>query len=127
MVLAILQVHDSSAAFAHKLQQIKLLHTTVWTVMAAAILALPWIGWWRKFRWAFALTLLIIAECVVLAVNGGRCPLTDVAAGYTSDRACNFDIYLPLWLACYNKQIFGFLFVVGEFVVVWRWIRRPGL
>ncbi len=122
-----LQVHDSSAVLAHKLQQIKLLHTAVWAVMAAAILALPCLGWWRKFRWAFALTLLIIGECVVLAVNGGRCPLTDVAAGYTSDRACNFDIYLPLWLACYNKQIFGFLFVVGEFVVVWRWFRRPGL
>lgn len=121
-----LQVHDSSA-FAYKLQQIKLLHTAVWAVMAAAILALPWLGWWRKFRWAFALTLLIIGECVVLAVNGGRCPLTDVAAGYTNNRACNFDIYLPLWLACYNKQIFGFLLVVGEFVVVRRWFRRPGL
>jgi hypothetical protein len=122
-----LQMHDSPAAFAQKFQQIKLLHTAVWAVMAAAILALPWLGWWRKFRWAFALTLLIIGECVVLAVNGGRCPLTDVAASYTSDRACNFDIYLPLWLACYNKQIFGFLFLVGEFVVVWRWFRRPGL
>jgi hypothetical protein len=122
-----LQVHDSSAAFAHKLQQIKLLHTAVWAIMAAAILALPWLAWWGRFRWAFALTLLISAECVVLAVNGGRCPLTDVAARYTNDRACNFDIYLPLWLACYNKQIFGFLFVGGEIIVAWRWIRRPGL
>jgi len=122
-----LQVHDSSVVFAHKLQQIKLLHTAVWAVMAASILALPWLGWIREFRWAFGLTLLIIGECLVLAVNGGRCPLTDVAAGYTSDRACNFDIYLPLWLACYNKQIFGFLFVVGGSVVVWQWLRRPGL
>lgn len=122
-----LPVHDSSAALAHKLQHIKLLHTAVWAVMAASVLALPWVGWWRQFRWAFWLTLLIVGECMVLALNGGRCPLTDVAAGYTNDRACNFDIYLPLRLACYNKQIFGSLFVVGEFVVVWRWIRRPGL
>ena len=122
-----LQVDDSSAALAHKLQQIKLLHTAIWAVMVAAILALPWLGWRRRFCWALALTLLIAGECLVLAFNGGRCPLTDVAASFTNDRACNFDIYLPMWLACYNKQIFGFLFVVGEFVVVWRWFRRPGL
>ena len=34
-----------------------------------------------------------------------RCPLTDVAARYTTDRAENFDIHLPLWLAKYNKII----------------------
>ena len=122
-----LQVRDSAATLAHELRQIKLLHTAIWAVMAASILALPWLGWFGKFRWAFGLTLLIVGECLVLAVNGGRCPLTDMAARYTDDRACNFDIYLPLWLACFNKSIFGFLFVFGELVVLWRWARRPGL
>jgi hypothetical protein len=126
-VLAMLQVHDPAATLAHELRQIKLLHTAIWAVMAASILALPWLGWFGKFRWAFGLTLLIVGECLVLAVNGGRCPLTDVAARYTNDRACNFDIYLPLWLACSNKSIFGSLFVAGELVVLWRWARRPGL
>jgi hypothetical protein len=118
-----LQLHDSTA-MGQKLQQIKVLHTAVWAFMAASILALPWLGWLGRFRWAFGLTLLIIGECLVLAFNGGRCPLTDVAARYTDDRACNFDIYLPLWLACQNKLIFGSLFVVGELVVLWRWARR---
>jgi hypothetical protein len=122
-----LQVHDSAATLAHELRQIKLLHTAIWSLMAASILALPWLAWFGKFRWAFWLTLLIAGECLVLAVNGGRCPLTDVAARYTDDRACNFDIYLPLWLACSNKSIFGFLFVAGELVVLWRWARRPRL
>jgi hypothetical protein len=122
-----LQVHDSTAVLAHKLQQIKLLHTAIWAVMAASILALPWLGWFGKFRWAFGLTLLILGECLVLGLNHGRCPLTDLAARYSGDRACNFDIYLPLWLACNNKPIFGSLFVVGELVVLGRWARRPGL
>lgn len=125
--MSMLQVQDSPAVVAQKLQQIKLLHTAIWAVMAAAILALPWLSWSGKFRWAFGLTLVVVGECLVLAFNGGRCPLTDIGARYTSDRVCNFDIYLPLWLACYNKQIFGFLFVVGEIVLVWRWVRRPGL
>jgi hypothetical protein len=95
--------------------------------MAAAVLALPWTGWSGHFRWAFGLTLLILGECLVLGLNHGRCPLTDMAARYTNDRADNFDIYLPLWLASNNTRIFGFLFVVGELVVLTRWARRFGL
>lgn len=122
-----LEARDSAETLAGTLRQIKLLHTAIWAVMAGSILALPWLGWRGKFRWAFGLTLLIVGECLVVAVNGGRCPLTDIAAHYTSDRACNFDIYLPLWLACTNKRIFGSLFVVAELFVVWRWARRPVL
>lgn len=122
-----LHAYDSTGALAHTLQQIKLVHTAIWGVMAASILALPWLGWCGKFRWVFGLTLLIIGECLVLAVNGGHCPLTDMAARYSDDRACNFDIYLPIWLACNNKRIFGSLFVAGELVVLWQWARRPGL
>jgi hypothetical protein len=95
--------------------------------MAAAVLALPWTGWAGHFRLASGLTLFILGECLVLGLNHGRCPLTDLAARYTDDRADNFDIYLPLWLARNNKHIFGFLFLVGEFVVLMRWARRFGL
>jgi hypothetical protein len=50
-----------------------------------------------------------------------RCPLTPLAARYTDDRSDNFDIYLPLWLARYNKQIFGPLFLVATlFAILWR-------
>ena len=112
---------------AHRLKQVKVLHTVIWAIMAASILALPWAAWSGRFRWAFGLTLLVVGECKVLAVNRGRCPLTDVAAKYTHERAANFDIYLPVWLARHNKSIFGFLFIVGELVLLWRWTRRPGL
>lgn len=94
--------------------------------MAGSILALPWFGWTRHFDWALGLTFLILGECLVLALNRGRCPLTNVAARYTDNRADNFDIYLPLWLARYNKHIFGLLFVAGEAVVLWSWFRRTG-
>jgi hypothetical protein len=116
---------SSDEATAHKLKQIKLLHTVIWAIMAASILAVPWAAWFGMFRLAFGLTLLVLGECAVLAVNGGRCPLTDIAARYTDERADNFDIYLPLWLARHNKRIFGFLFVAGELVLIWQWIRRP--
>jgi hypothetical protein len=77
----------------------KLLHTLIWAFLAASILALPVVGIMRRFRGAAILTGLVLLECGVLAVNGGRCPLSDLAARFTDDRARNFHIYLPNWLA----------------------------
>ena len=52
--------------------------------------------------------------------------LTGVAARYTSARADNFDIYLPLWLARYNQQIFGTLYVLGILYTLIAWLtQRP--
>lgn len=101
---------------------IKLLHTAIWALMAACVLALPVLGWVKRFDWALGATVLILGECAVLAMNRGRCPLTDVAARYTDDRTDNFDIYLPRWLARYNKEIFGTIFLAGEVFVIWRWM-----
>jgi hypothetical protein len=108
------------------LTTIKILHTLIWALLAGSIVAIPVVGVLRRFRWAAILTGLVLLECAVLAVNGGRCPLTDLAARFTSDRAPNFDIYLPNWLAERNKVIFGVLFIAGELVVFgcWLWERR---
>lgn len=103
------------------LSAIKLLHTIIWAFLAATILALPVLAVLRRFRWGAILSIVVLVECGVLAVNGGRCPLTDLAASHTIDRNPNFDIYLPSWLAEHNKVIFGSLFVLGELVFLWCW------
>jgi hypothetical protein len=104
------------------LTAIKLLHTLIWAFLATSILALPVVGVLRRFRWAAILTVIVLLECGLLAVNRGRCPLTDLAARFTVDRNPNFDIYLPNWLAQHNKVIFGVLFIAGEVVVVGCWL-----
>jgi hypothetical protein len=76
----------------------------------------------HRFDWAAILTAIILVECGVLALNRGRCPLTAVAARFTDERADNFDIYLPGWLARHNKAIFGTIFVANELIVLWRWL-----
>ena len=73
------------------------------------------------YVWAAVLIGLVLVECGVLAANRGRCPLTGLAARHTEQRSANFDIYLPLWLARYNKTIFGALFVAGTWFVLARW------
>ncbi len=109
------------------LTAVKLLHTVIWALLAGCILALPLLAVLRRFRWAAIITVVVLLECGVLAINGGRCPLTDLAARCTDGRASNFDIYLPNWLASHNKTIFGTLFVVNELIVLWCWLKRPRL
>jgi hypothetical protein len=106
------------------LTTIKLLHTLIWAFLATSIVALPILGVLRRFRWAVILTGVVLLECGILAINSGRCPLTDLAATLTSDRADNFDIYLPNWLAHHNKFIFGLLFIAGELVLLGCWLRE---
>lgn len=101
---------------------VKLAHTLVWAVFAGCILALPLASWLGEHRVAGWLAALVAGEVAVLAVNRWRCPLTAVAARYTSDRRPNFDIYLPAWLAEHNKRIFGTLYVAGLIYASAGWL-----
>jgi len=116
------EMADSSQRF-NILVAIKLLHTAVWALLSGCILALPIAPLIHRFDWAIILTVIIVAECGVLALNKGRCPLTGLAARFTDNRADNFDIYLPEWVARHNKSIFGTLFVVNELIVLWFWLK----
>lgn len=107
---------------ARKLVAVKVVHTLVWAVVAGCILAVPWSGLQHQFLRAAVFTGIVLVECIVLAVNWGRCPLTDLAGRFTDARAENFDIYLPLWVARHNKLIFGILFVAGEAVALQQWL-----
>jgi hypothetical protein len=104
------------------LTAIKLLHTAIWAFIGGCILALPIAGLMHRFDWAVTLTVLILVECGALALNGGRCPLTNWAGRFTDERRDNFDIFLPEWLARWNKVIFGTLFVVNTLIVLFCWL-----
>jgi len=104
------------------LTTIKVLHTAIWAIIATCIVAIPFLGLAEMYVCVLLLTGIVALEILVLATNGWRCPLTNMAEQYTGDRRANFDIYLPLWIARYNKLIFGTLFLVGEVVVLIRWL-----
>ena len=101
---------------------VKLLHTTIWFFFAGCIITIPFAAASSHFRLVALLTGLVLLECAVLAANQCRCPLTDLAVPHTDDRRPNFDIYLPIWLARGNKEIFGTLFIAAELFAFWRWL-----
>ncbi len=112
------------ASNARTLLWIKLIHTFFWALFASSIVAIPIvtalgrydIGWW--------LTGLVAVEVITLLINGMHCPLTGVAARYTDDRPVGFDIFLPAWLARYNKLIFGTLLVLAEVYLIWATVAQ---
>ena len=99
---------------------VKLLHTAVWLFFVACIVFIPITAASRRFIWSEVLAGLVFVECAILAVNHGRCPLTDLACRYTDDRVANFDIYLPEWLARHNKTVFGMLFLGDLLFLAWQ-------
>ena len=104
-----------------QLRMVKLVHSIAWTFFVCCIVGI-YIAAWKGALGVAAICIAIVAiEVGVLAFNAWRCPLTAVAAQYTSDRAPNFDIYLPRWLAQYNKEIFGPLYVVGVLFTLYQW------
>jgi len=107
-----------------RLRLIKAVHTFAWAFFVACIAAIPLLAWARRFDLALLFIGIVAVEVVVIVVNGWRCPLTAVAARYTDDRRPNFDIYLPAWLARYNKEIFGSLFGAGILLTVALWLGR---
>jgi hypothetical protein len=108
-----------------RLVLVKALHTAIWALLAACVVAIPiaaWLGW---FGAALGLIGVVAVEVAVLALNAWQCPLRGVAGRYTADRRDGFDIFLPPWLARNTMPIFGPLFAGGLLAtgVLW-WLRR---
>lgn len=101
---------------------IKLLHTVVWAIFVGCIVGVFIAAHADRIDVAVILIGIVMAEVAVLALNKLRCPLTDLAERYTDDREPNFDIYLPRWLARYNKEVFGPLYLVGIGYTLVRWL-----
>ncbi len=63
---------------------------------------------------------IILLEGLVLLIFRMSCPLTIMARKYSDSTKDNFDIYLPNWLAKYNKQIFTSVYIVGLLLSIYR-------
>jgi hypothetical protein len=112
---------EQVASAAVRLRRVKILHTVIWALFATCAAAIPVLASMSQGRAAIVLIFVVLIEVLILIANGGRCPLTAVAARYTRDRRANFDIYLPEWLARHNKAVFGSMYFAGIAMTFWRW------
>ena len=67
---------------------------------------------------------LILMEGIVLLVFKNICPLTIMARKYSGSVKDNFDIYLPKWLAKYNKLIYTTFFILIICGLIYRLLNE---
>src|SRR6476620_4554084 len=104
-----------------KLVTIKLIHTAIWVFFNVVIFYLLYAVLINKIdKWIWIGLSLIFLEGVVLLIFKNICPVTIVARKYSSSDRDNFDIYLPEWLARYNKQIYSSIVVLIIIILLVR-------
>lgn len=107
-----------------KLFYLKLMHTIIWVFYVLVISYIFYSGIYNKVNlYTWIAIGLVIVEGIILIIFKGKCPLTIWGYKYTDNHQVGFDIYLPRWLAKYNKMIFGTIFVIGILIVMYRVLK----
>lgn len=102
---------------------IKLLHTAIWIFFNLVILYMVYAVATRQFDGRLWVCYgLIVLEGLVLLVFRLYCPLTVWARKYSDSGKDNFDIFLPNWLARYNKLIYTSIVVLVAMVHAFRYV-----
>lgn len=104
---------------------IKIVHTLIWVFFNFVIFYMLYAVINIKLDvWLWLCYGLIILEGLVLLVFNKMCPLTIMARKYSSSQKHNFDIYLPEWLAKYNKQIYSGIVLITLVLTVYQLYMR---
>ncbi len=104
-----------------KLLYIKIAHTIIWILYVLIISYILYAGIYNKidvYTWLAIGS--VVFEGIVLIIFKGKCPFTILGYKYTDNFEIGFDIFLPRWLAKYNKAIFGSIFIIGVIIVIYR-------
>ncbi len=106
-----------------KLITIKIIHTAIWLFFNVVIVYLFYAVITNMIdKWVWICIGFILMEGVVLVVFKRMCPITLIARKYSDSTKDNFDIYLPNWLAKYNKSIYSTLFAIIIVLLTYRLI-----
>ena len=108
-----------------KLVLIKVLHTAIWVFFNVVLFYLFYAVLVFKIDiWLWVGIGLIVVEGLVLLYFNKICPVTLIARKYSDSTKDNFDIYLPNWLAKYNKLIYTSFFLIILLLLFYRLSTR---
>lgn len=106
-----------------KLVIVKTVHTLIWLCFNAVLIYLYYAAITNRIdEWVWLGLAAFLVEGLVLLVFKNVCPLTLIARKYSASAKYNFDIYLPNWLARYNKKIYTVLLLVVVLFICYRLI-----
>lgn len=104
-----------------KLALIKTIHSIVWIFFNVVIFYLLFAVLTGKIdKWMWMGLASFAVEGIVLLLFRNTCPLTIIARRYSTSSKSNFDIFLPEWLAKYNKTIYSSLLGIIIVILIYR-------
>ena len=104
-----------------KLVFIKIVHTIVWVFFNVVIFYLLYAVVVNKIdKWVWICITLVFLEGIILIVFKNICPVTLIARKFSNSKQDNFDIYLPNWLAKYNKEIYSIIVLIAIVILIYR-------
>lgn len=107
-----------------KLTIIKIVHTVIWIFFNVVIFYMLFAAISNKLdKWLWIGYGLFVLEGLVLLLFRFFCPLTVMARKYSDSAKHNFDIYLPNWLAKYNKLIYTSILGVIMIITVYQLLK----
>lgn len=105
----------------NKLTAIKIVHSIIWLFFNVVIFYLLYAVLADKIDvWVWLGLGCFLVEGIVLLLFKNFCPLTVMARKYSRSTKANFDIYLPGWLARYNKQIYTGILILIIIILIYR-------
>ncbi len=97
-----------------KLIIIKTIHTVIYFVMVWAVFYLLYSALTQTYSgWFYVALSLLIAESLVFALSGMKCPLTSLAKRYGGDKGYVGDLFIPERFSKYTFRVFGTIFLVS--------------
>ena len=107
-----------------KLILIKTIHTLVWIFFNIVIFYMLYAVLVNKLDiWLWIGYGLFVLEGITLFAFKFFCPLTVLARKYSDSTKENFDIYLPNWLAKYNKLIYTSILGVIFLLTIYQLLK----
>lgn len=107
-----------------KLVIIKVIHTIIWAFFNVVIFYMLYAAITNKLdKWLWIGYGLFVLEGIVLLAFRFFCPLTVWARKYSDSAKHNFDIYLPEWLARYNKLIYTSLLGIILAITIYQLLK----
>lgn len=106
------------------LRLVKIIHTLIWIFFNVIIFYMLYAVLTNKIdKWLWIGYGLVVLEGVILLLFKGFCPLTIIARKYSDSDKDNFDIYLPNFLARFNKQIYVTIMVIIFMLTVYQLVK----
>ena len=107
-----------------KLFYLKLIHTIIWVFYVLVFFYILYACIYNRINMYLWIAIgLEVIEITILIIFKGKCPLTILGYKYIKNPEVGFDIYLPRWLAKYNKIIYGLGLIFVIFIIIYRILK----